>query len=444
MRYDEPELTRLRVDTAAARLEFALVKALWIESKSEAATDRDRSAFEARLRSEIRANDEMLLTHLVTLGLRQGSIPRVDVALQETLAEWDRNVAAMRREPSVKSTDPGTSLQRLEALLVRRFAGRINTERQTGLGIEQYIWRSRDDGLVRDLHAGHDDKVFSWSRPPEGGHPGEAFNCRCVAEPVVDAGSVGSEEAPNGTGGAALRIPSSAQGDAFRFSRNDPGDADGFLVAGRGTFGQRNLRPVRIHGRQFVMTPRQATEYAIARMQADQAIARAREINPRWRPRPGAFESPMGAIANQRAIVREADQFIRDAQTARFGGQLTPGIGHNQGPALPAPSRPARRATLGELIAPGGRLVGTRAPGARSGIQTVEADEMSAIIDSIITYGERLGYQGGYGGVWYRTIDGAIVGIRTSADHGITLEVRDPGPTPSSRKMKLHIRENQP
>lgn len=384
----------------------------------------------------------MLLTHLGTLGLRQDNIPRVDVALQETLAAWDRNVAAMRREPSVESTDRGTSLQRLEDLLVRRFAGRINAERQTGLGIEQYIWRSRDDGLVRDLHAGHDDSVFSWSQPPEGGHPGEAFNCRCVAEPVVDAGSVGSEEAANGPGEGALRIPSSAQGDAFRFSRNDPGEADGILVAGRGTFGQRHLRSVRIHGRQYVMTPRQATEYAIARMQADQAIARAREINPQWRPRPDAFESPTGAIAHQRAIVREADQFIRDAQTARFGGQPTPGIGHNQGPALSAPSRPARRATLGELIAPGGRLVGTRAPGAGSSIQTVEPGEMWAIIDSIITYGQRLGYQRGYSGVRYKTIDGAVVGIRTSADHGITLDVRDPGPTPSLAKTKLHIREN--
>ena len=64
---------------------------------------------------------------------------------------------------------------------------------------------------------------------------------------------------------------------------------------------------------------------------------------------------------------------------------------------------------------------------------------MWAIIDSIITHGQRLGYQGGYGGVWYRTIDGAIVGIRTSADHGITLDVRDPGPNPLLRDRKLHM-----
>lgn len=49
-----------------------------------------------------------------------------------------------------------------------------------------YIWRTKGDGKVRSAHAGRDGKVFSWSSPPEGGHPGDAHNCRCSAEDVED------------------------------------------------------------------------------------------------------------------------------------------------------------------------------------------------------------------------------------------------------------------
>ena len=47
-----------------------------------------------------------------------------------------------------------------------------------------YIWRTVGDGKVRSSHAERDGKTFSWAHPPEGGHPGEAPNCRCWAEDV--------------------------------------------------------------------------------------------------------------------------------------------------------------------------------------------------------------------------------------------------------------------
>jgi len=72
-----------------------------------------------------------------------------------------------------------------EERLLRAFAGLINQRRQQDLGIERYIWRSQDDAKVRDSHAEYDDRVFRWDEPPAGGHPGQAHNCRCVAEPVA-------------------------------------------------------------------------------------------------------------------------------------------------------------------------------------------------------------------------------------------------------------------
>lgn len=73
----------------------------------------------------------------------------------------------------------------IEAAL-RRYAEQLNGRfQQSGLGVTEYIWRSRDDDRVRSLHQQYDDQTFSWDNPPDGGHPGAGFKCRCFAEPVT-------------------------------------------------------------------------------------------------------------------------------------------------------------------------------------------------------------------------------------------------------------------
>lgn len=76
----------------------------------------------------------------------------------------------------------------------------ITQQRQTALGITQYVWRtSKDERVVGNpgglypqgnrVHGNHwerDGKVFNWDDPPFDGHPGYAINCRCTAQPVVD------------------------------------------------------------------------------------------------------------------------------------------------------------------------------------------------------------------------------------------------------------------
>ncbi len=46
----------------------------------------------------------------------------------------------------------------------------------------KYIWRTRKDLKVRPKHWDREGIVFDWDKPPEGGHPGEDFGCRCWAE----------------------------------------------------------------------------------------------------------------------------------------------------------------------------------------------------------------------------------------------------------------------
>ena len=48
---------------------------------------------------------------------------------------------------------------------------------------DYYIWRTKKDDKVRSKHAEREGEIFNWHVPPEGGHPGEDYNCRCWAEP---------------------------------------------------------------------------------------------------------------------------------------------------------------------------------------------------------------------------------------------------------------------
>lgn len=67
-----------------------------------------------------------------------------------------------------------------------KFYGEINQLRQTELGVKKYIWRTVRDARVRDSHADKEGRIFSWDKPPsDTGHPGEDYQCRCYAEPVL-------------------------------------------------------------------------------------------------------------------------------------------------------------------------------------------------------------------------------------------------------------------
>jgi SPP1 gp7 family putative phage head morphogenesis protein len=67
--------------------------------------------------------------------------------------------------------------------------GQITQERQTSAGIESFVWTTAGDERVRDSHIALDGAEFRWDDPPEvdgeEAVPGEPYNCRCVAFPIV-------------------------------------------------------------------------------------------------------------------------------------------------------------------------------------------------------------------------------------------------------------------
>lgn len=74
---------------------------------------------------------------------------------------------------------------------VARAATTLTQARSQHIGATQYIWRTSNDGNVRELHQKLNGKVFSWTEPPIAGdkgeraNPGCIYNCRCWAEPII-------------------------------------------------------------------------------------------------------------------------------------------------------------------------------------------------------------------------------------------------------------------
>jgi SPP1 gp7 family putative phage head morphogenesis protein len=83
----------------------------------------------------------------------------------------------------------GVSQSRAELIArdqISKFNGQVTEYRQTSVGIDRYMWSTSGDERVRTSHKENDGRVFEWKNPPETGHPGQDYQCRCVAIPVVD------------------------------------------------------------------------------------------------------------------------------------------------------------------------------------------------------------------------------------------------------------------
>lgn len=148
-----------------------------------------RADFTDQLDRVIADNTRMLLNALTPPDtvpwVTEADLRDVSDAKEEALRQWDARLTAIFEEYETHPQRLRPLRTAMEERLLRAFAGLVNQLRQQDLGIERYIWRSQDDTKVRDSHADYDDQVFRWDEPPAGGHPGQAHNCRCYAEPVA-------------------------------------------------------------------------------------------------------------------------------------------------------------------------------------------------------------------------------------------------------------------
>jgi len=76
--------------------------------------------------------------------------------------------------------------QRIATDQTHKLSSLLTQIRQQQMGFESYVWRTRLDDRVRNLHRVREGKVFRWDKPPIDGHPGYPIMCRCVAEGYLD------------------------------------------------------------------------------------------------------------------------------------------------------------------------------------------------------------------------------------------------------------------
>lgn len=87
--------------------------------------------------------------------------------------------------------------ERKAAFLARQesslLVSKYRETRYKDAGLNRYVWSTSDDIRVRHDHKKLEGKIFDWDHPPitdeatgTRNNPGEDYNCRCVALPIVE------------------------------------------------------------------------------------------------------------------------------------------------------------------------------------------------------------------------------------------------------------------
>lgn len=189
----------------AALRSYAQTIQPWAESVAAAmladVARRDKAMWRAnsvemgkRLRTEIQTAPTGAMLGKLQAGQVQliQSIPldaavRVHHLAQEAQLNSQRasEVAKMILNTEDVSLSKATLIARTE---VARASSNLVQARAQYAGSVGYIWRTSDDGDVRDSHAKMEGQYVQWSAPPTldkmTGHAGTLPNCRCFAEPI--------------------------------------------------------------------------------------------------------------------------------------------------------------------------------------------------------------------------------------------------------------------
>lgn len=220
-----PQLQRLGMDASRARGDS------WID-------DLDGLARQLRIRIDQEAPDETLVTAAAAQQVAEfnsrewreimKSAIGIDIFtpepwLRDELRSWSREAAGLittledeavkqvalwtnrgirqgwRWEDIATNIEAKFDVSRSRARFIARdqtakLNGELTQRRQTQTGVTHYFWRdSRDERVrgnpggkypnARPSHWDRNGERFAWANPPEGGHPGRDYNCRCTAEP---------------------------------------------------------------------------------------------------------------------------------------------------------------------------------------------------------------------------------------------------------------------
>jgi len=119
------------------------------------------------------------------------SIPKLHFERLEILVQ-DAVHSGLRREDLQRQLSQldGVSARRAEVIArdqINKYNGKMTQWRAKHIGITHYFWRSVGDESVRPEHVARNGKRFAYSEPPGDGPPGQPIQCRCYADPDLEA-----------------------------------------------------------------------------------------------------------------------------------------------------------------------------------------------------------------------------------------------------------------
>ncbi len=189
----------------------------------------------------------------------------------------------------------------------------------------------------------------------------------------------------------------------------------------------------RINGRDFSISITQQIRLDGASARAQAAIARVRERDPNWQPRPSMAEGVEGEIATQEFYAREAEarlQSLRFQDYIRGSGQPNSAEGRLEAERMrlqEVVSGRVRSGRLEDILLQQGKEIGVRLQGADIGIRTVSQAEFNSLrrfIESNQPVSRDYQFvPRSYDGNVYMLQGGSLVGIRSSAKSGTTIDV---------------------
>lgn len=161
-----------------------------------------------------------------------------------------------------------------------------------------------------------------------------------------------------------------------------------------------------------------------------------RRIDPRWKSTPSAYETIEGAIAHQRAVLLQAEARYRHLTGAEL--RPAPGIGHNSG-ARPGAPRKGNLSPV-EVLVRDGQPIGYVARGAGPEVRTLPALEFDRVLAELTSGRYPIVPDTTYPGLYYRSDDGTLIGVRISTGWGLTFEMVSKINGSSRKNLKFHRR----
>ena len=132
-------------------------------------------------------------------------------------------------------------------------------------------------------------------------------------------------------------------------------------------------------------------------------------IIPVGSPGPVALPSPPGAGGGITPVANPEPQIAQAVPINPYG------------PVRPGPT--GGTVPLADILTPGGQPIGIVNSGATPEIRTVTTQDFAKVQTDLLTGASPIPTAPGYNGTWYQRRDGSIVGIRLSAQSGITIDV---------------------